>query len=121
MHHRRTMAVLLAAAFALAGCTGAASPVPGSPAPTGSPQGPAVTIIDFAFRPASLTIRVGQTVTWTNTGQAPHSVRWLDGMPESPQLTHGARYRHTFDAAGTYRYVCGVHGPSMSGAIVVTP
>ena len=74
--------------------------------------------------PAQDTVAVGQTVTWTwtLTGAIPHSVK-SEGMPgfaSSAELTgSGMTYTHTFDTPGTYHYDCSVHGPAMSGTIVV--
>ncbi len=79
----------------------------------------AVSIVDFGFEPADLTVAAGTTVTWTNTGAATHTVKWSDGTPESSGLTSGATYQRTFDTAGSFPYVCGIHG-SMSGTITVT-
>ena len=107
-------------ALALAACSsGGASPTPSaSTAPPAT--GAAVTIGDFAFQPADLTVKVGDTVAWTNTGNAPHTVKWDDGTPASDRLTEGgAPYERTFDAPGTFTYVCGIHG-SMKGSITVT-
>jgi amicyanin len=87
-----------------------------SPAPQG---GTAVSISDFKFNPATLTVPVGATVTWTNQDEEPHTVAAKDGSFHSPGLdTHGS-YSFTFTAAGTYEYVCSIH-PFMTGTVVVT-
>ena len=120
MRSTMVLGLTLMLALALAACSsGGASPTPGA---TGTPAtgGAAVTIIDFAFQPADLTVKVGDTVTWTNTGNAPHTVKWDDGTPASDTLTKGGvPYERTFAAAGTFTYVCGIHG-SMKGSITVT-
>jgi plastocyanin len=110
-------------AIAVAACSGGGA---GSPSPTEAPSGAApggttsaVSIVDFGFEPADLTVTAGTTVTWTNTGAATHTVKWSDGTPESTGLTNGATYQRTFDTAGSFPYVCGIHG-SMSGTITVT-
>jgi plastocyanin len=80
-----------------------------------------VTIANFAFDPATLTVKVGATVTWTNKDSSTHTVAWADGSPSSGSLTSGgATYSRTFDAPGTFTYTCGIH-PDMKGAIVVEP
>lgn len=99
----------------------ASSVVPASSASAGVLKAPAaasrhVTIAGFAFSPASLTVRVGTTVTWTNTDSAAHNVR--GGPLHSPKLNHGASYSYTFTKAGTYHYVCTFH-PWMKGAVIV--
>lgn len=109
----------MAAAACSGGGAGSQSPteLPSAAAPDGASG--AVSIVDFGFQPADLTVAAATTVTWTNTGAATHTVKWSDGTPESAGLTGGATYQRTFDAAGTFPYVCGIHG-SMSGTITVT-
>lgn len=97
---------------------------PSSPAAaSGAPSGPTVDarIVDRAFDPAELTITVGTTVVWTNTGRLPHTVTASDGSFKSDAtMQSGDVYRHTFDTPGTYAYVCLIHA-SMRGTVVVTP
>ncbi len=92
-----------------------------TPKPTSSPApaGASASIIDFGFAPATLTVRVGSTVTWTNTGSAPHTVTADDGTFGSQTLTHGATFSHAFATPGTYAYHCAIHS-SMTGTVVVT-
>ena len=59
---------LLAALAVLAGCALAGA------APAAAAAGHSVTISGYAFKPAMLTITVGDTVTWTNLDTAPHDV-----------------------------------------------
>jgi plastocyanin len=115
------LAVLLAIAVAACSSGGAGSPSPTEAPSAAAPDGTtgAVSIVDFGFEPADLTVAAGTTVTWTNTGAATHTVKWSDGAPESTGLTSGATYQRTFDTAGSFPYVCGIHG-SMSGTITVT-
>jgi plastocyanin len=70
--------------------------------------------------PAVDTIGVGGTVTWTWIGSNLHSVESTGGtgFTSSTTKTSGT-YQVTFSAAGTYTYDCAVHGPSMTGTIVV--
>ncbi|OMC43612.1 amidase [Mycobacterium sp. IS-2888] len=94
----------------------------GSASATGSP-GPAtgdqVSIDNFAFAPATLTVKVGGTVTWTNRDEEPHTVAATDGSFHSPGMGTGATFSHTFPTAGKFDYVCSIH-PSMHGTVVVT-
>jgi plastocyanin len=83
----------------------------------------AITIQNFAFSPASTTVKKGTTVTWTNQDSTTHTVIG-DGSNTpsgfgSSQLRQGAKYSFTFNTAGTYAYQCGIH-PSMQGTITVT-
>ena len=77
-----------------------------------------VAISGFAFQPAQITIKAGQTVTWTNEDPADHTVTGDGGSFTSETLGHGARFRMAFDQPGTYRYVCALH-PEMKGTVVV--
>lgn len=121
--------VLLAASVALAACSGSAASPSAAPSvgPNGEPAASsgsgggaaaAVTIKGFAFAPADVTITVGTTVTWTNDDSAPHTVTFEDGTT-SERLDTGATYSRTFDAAGTFAYVCAIH-PQMKATVTVT-
>lgn len=94
---------------------------PATPAASGAPQSSnTVTIDDFAFAPASITVPVGSTVTWTNKDEEPHNVISNDGTTfHSPGMGTGGTYSFTFPTAGTFDYVCGIH-PMMHGTVVVT-
>lgn len=80
-----------------------------------------VDMMNYAFSPASLTISVGDTVTWTNHDAAPHNVVVSDGPVKftSPLLQQGETYSYTFTQAGQYSYYCSVH-PDMKATITVT-
>ncbi|MEB3982981.1 cupredoxin family copper-binding protein [Mycobacterium sp. 663a-19] len=98
-------------------------PGPSASAPgTGSPAavaGDQVSIDNFAFAPATLTVKAGSTVTWTNRDEEPHTVAASDGSFHSPGMGTGATFSHTFPTAGTFDYVCSIH-PMMRGSVVVT-
>ena len=69
-----------------------------------------VTIDNYAFSPADLTVKVGTTVTWTNKDAAGHSVIANDNSWGSSNLLKtGQSYRYPFLKAGTYSYHCGIH------------
>jgi plastocyanin len=94
----------------------------GTASGTGAPAavaGDAVTIDNFAFAPATLTVKAGATVTWTNRDEEPHTVAATDGSFHSPGMGTGATFSHTFPTAGKFDYVCSIH-PSMHGTVVVT-
>ena len=82
-------------------------------------NGTAVTIVDFAFQPASLEIPAGTTVTWTNSGAATHTATADNGAFDSGRLAPGVSFSQTFNSAGTFTYHCEIH-PQMTGTIVVT-
>lgn len=83
----------------------------------------AVSIVDFAFQPATVTIEAGGTVTWTVTrAQDPHTVSPLDppdAFVGSPLLRQGDQFSVTFAQAGTYRYQCTIHPEDMQGTVIV--
>ena len=102
-------------------------PTPASTAPGGTPAAAIatdqVTISNFAFSPASITVKLGTTVTWTNQDQDAHTVTFKsgpDGGQGSQPLQMGDTYKHTFGTAGTIGYICSIH-PFMKGTVLVTP
>jgi plastocyanin len=77
-----------------------------------------VTMGDFFFSPASVTVAVGDTVTWHNTGQAPHTATANDGSFDTGTINAGGSGSHTFSSAGTFSYICTIH-PNMKGTVRV--
>ena len=78
-----------------------------------------VAISNFAFTPASQTVTVGDTVTWTNNGAAPHTVTSDTGTTlDSGNMATNATYSKVFTAAGTYPYHCAIH-PAMVASVIV--
>jgi amicyanin len=76
-----------------------------------------VSIKDSKFRPDTVTVKKGDTVTWTNMDTMTHDVKFKDA--ESPDMKKGETYSRTFDKAGTFDYICEIH-PYMKGKVVVT-
>lgn len=79
---------------------------------------PSDTISDFEFTPSSLTIHVGDTVTWTNDDPVSHTATAYDGAFNTGTLQKGQSDSHTFSQAGTFTYYCRFH-TFMHGTIVV--
>lgn len=80
-----------------------------------------VTVRDFAFSPATVTIPAGGTVVWRFEGNAPHSSTSTAGSVlswDSGVRSAGQTFSMQFGAAGSYPYICTVH-PSMQGRVVV--
>jgi LPXTG-motif cell wall-anchored protein len=77
-----------------------------------------VTIADFSFAPATITVSQGDTVTWTNDGPTPHSATASDGSFDTGIFPKGQSRSHTFNDAGTFAYICTPH-PYMKGTVVV--
>ena len=65
-----------------------------------------VSIADFAFQPADLTVGIGDTVVWTNNDLYPHTVTASDNSFDSGNLTNGATFAHVFTEASDHAYVC---------------
>ncbi len=82
------------------------------------PQVHFIDISGMAFSPNTLTISVGDTVTWTNQDGAPHSATGDNGEFDSGTLNNGQNFSFTFTAAGTYTYHCSVHN-GMTATIIV--
>ena len=81
---------------------------------------PTVTIKDFAFSPAALSVKAGTTVVWTNQDSEPHTVRSVGSDTlKSTTLDDNATYSYTFTTAGTYAYHCSIHA-EMHGTVIVT-
>ena len=77
-----------------------------------------VTIDNFSFRPQTLTVAVGTTVTWTNGDDIPHTVVSNDGVFKSIARDTDEKFSFTFDKVGAYPYHCSLH-PKMTGEVVV--
>ncbi len=116
---------LLASIVVLIGCGGAQpATVPGSSDVAASSQ-PAsseevqVRIVDFAFEPATITIKPGTTVVWTNDGPTEHTTASKQGKVfESKILEKGDIFRYRFEKSGEFPYWCTLH-PSMLGTVKV--
>lgn len=78
----------------------------------------AVAIIDDDFQPATLSIALGDAVTWTNTGVRIHNVVAVDGLWTSPRLSNDGAFSRTFDTPGAFSYRCTIH-PWMAGVVEV--
>jgi plastocyanin len=94
----------------------AAPATTGGAAPSGAP---AVTIKGFAFNPADVTVKAGDTVTWTNADGTAHTVTASDASFTSDDLDRGATFSHTFATAGSFAYICSIH-TGMKGIVTVT-
>ena len=79
-----------------------------------------VTITEYMYEPATLTVTVGSTVTWVNHDEVPHTI--VESSTEksfhSAALDTDETYSYTFTKAGTYHYYCNLH-PKMVGTIIV--
>jgi plastocyanin len=76
-----------------------------------------VTIDNFTFSPVELKLKVGDTVTWTNHDDIPHTVVSA-GKFRSKTMDTDDKFTFTFTSAGDYKYFCSLH-PHMTGMIKV--
>lgn len=90
---------------------------------------------EMRFEPATLTIKKGETVTWTNDNDMVHTATAdpskvrdaaLIELPlgaavwDSGNISQGQEWRHTFDIPGRYKYLCIPHQiVGMVGEIIV--
>ncbi len=80
-----------------------------------------VRIEGYTYQPAEVTIRVGDSVRWTNhEKRTSHSVLFpRDGGLESERLFPQESWQRRFEKPGRYDYHCGPH-PEMKGVVVVS-
>jgi plastocyanin len=91
---------------------------PRSSAKAAEPTTAEVKVDNFSFGPATLTVAVGTTVTWTNRDDIPHTIVSNDKVFKSKVLDTDEKFSFTFTKAGTYPYFCSIH-PKMTGSVVV--
>lgn len=77
-----------------------------------------VRIAQFAYTPATITVKKGTSVTWTNEDTAKHTVTGNTGGPNSALFGKGESYTYTFNTVGEFPYYCEPH-PNMKGKVVV--
>lgn len=108
------------------------SAMPGNTTSAPPPQNPvsinleATGVLEEAYSPSRLTIKAGDTVTWTNEDFVQHTVTSGTGFsdPENGKefgsylLSQGGTFEHTFENRGEYEYYCQVH-PGMKGIVIV--
>jgi plastocyanin len=79
-----------------------------------------IAIKNFSYQPATLTVKKGTAVTWTNEDNVAHTVTSDSGNElESKSLGKGDSFTHTFNTTGTFAYHCSPH-PTMKASVVVT-
>jgi plastocyanin len=143
MTRARLVAALAATALAAAGCGGSSSdstttssspPPAATTPPSTTPPGPgsgggssasagaeskaSVPIRGFKFVPATIKLKAGGTITWTNHDSTAHTATAKDGSFNTGTLNEGQSKTITFRKPGTYAYVCAFH-KFMQGTVVV--
>ena len=108
------------------------TPMLASPTPTATPKATptpiqvtatpmlstaSVTVRNFAFVPMTVTVTVGETVTW-NFVQGTHTTTGTGFESWNSGNKNSGSFSHTFNSAGTFAYVCNLHS-SMTGTVIV--
>src|ERR1700761_5164388 len=91
-----------------------------APAPTKSAANTNAQIQNFAFSPATINIKAGSTVTWTNMDSAPHTVTSLTWAFDSGSIATGSTFKFQFNTPGTYVYHCLIHSMMANATVVVS-
>ena len=77
-----------------------------------------IKIDNFSFAPATLTVKAGTQITWTNGDDIPHTVVSDDHTFKSKVLDTDEKFTFTASKPGTYSYFCSIH-PKMTAKVVV--
>jgi plastocyanin len=135
---RKTLYIIVLTVLVLSGMIGAISCGTSSPSTTPTPDvkgtqvkptepgaapGPdfkpaAVVIENYAYSPATLTVSVGTTVTWTNQDTVKHTVTTQTQLFDSGLLAKDESFSYTFNQKGDFDYYCRPH-PYMKGKVSV--
>ena len=79
-----------------------------------------VTIRDFSFTPANVTVKANRIVKWTNRGPSAHTVTSTGTAAfDSGTINANSSVCFQFPTAGTFNYFCSIH-PTMTGRVTVT-
>lgn len=89
---------------------------PKATAPVDASKTETITIANFSFSPAQITINSGDSIKWVNQDSVTHQIK-SDTFASQP-LNNGDSFEYQFQNAGTYEYSCLIH-PSMKGTVIV--
>jgi plastocyanin len=112
---------LVFGAFLVASCGSSSSPT----SPSGTPADVTITIVGqdgaMSFNPPSATMKVGQTVAWSNSDSITHTSTQNSGVWDTGGVSGGTSSTPIkMTTAGTFQYHCSIH-PTMVGALTVNP
>ena len=108
------LAALAGFALALIGIGGQADAAGGA---AHASKAPTVGIVDFTFKPATLTVGVGSRVTFANRSKVVHTATRKGGF-DTGTIAPGKSAAVSFKRKGAFSYMCSIH-PAMRGKIVV--
>jgi plastocyanin len=102
----------------------------GAAATAKAPAPARVTVNDFFYSPTDVTIKKGGSVkwVWSSENTNPHTVHLKSGpkglkergtYSTKTSAVSEARFKKTFDTAGTYKYICTIHPTQMKMTVVV--
>ena len=78
-----------------------------------------INVKDFAFNPATFTVKIGTKITWINNDNVPHTITSDSGnLLNSPNLAPGNSFSFTFTDIGIFKYHCNIH-KMMKGEIII--
>ena len=104
----------------------ARSTYPSYPTTGGRPSATAAGVVPIAYQglaiaPASIKVKAGATLRWTNLDATLHNVVVTSGPAKfsSPAFNKGGTYKATFTKPGVYHYLCTYHPATMKGTITV--
>ncbi len=123
---RLILTLVATSALAISGCgsddgSSDAGSTPGTPAgePAATGDGVRISMKNIAYVPESVTVKVGQKITWVNDEGVDHNVVANSGADFKSELFgQDGTFEYTPDKAGTIKYECTVH-PGMDGTVVV--
>jgi len=116
IHAALAISVLLIISISIFGCKKNEE----QPGVTGSPGADEVWMQNTAFNPATITVAVNTTITWTNKDVMNHTVNSDTGsvLNSNGNINGGGTFSHKFTAAGTFPYHCNIH-TGMKGTVIV--
>jgi plastocyanin len=113
------LVIILMVITLVSGCSGYSSQPSKTSSNGASPvSANSVTLSNFSFSPATLTVKAGTTITWTNKDSVTHTIISDTGAFSSGNLSNGATFSYTFANRGSFAYHCSIH-PTMKGTVIV--
>ncbi len=106
---------LLSSAMVITGCDGDDDDMAPAPGPN------EIFMQNIEFVPSNRTVTVGTTITWINMDATAHTATSQDAGFDSGTMNQDDTFSFTFNAEGTFDYLCTFHPNQMTGTITVEP